>query len=340
MSATPNVLGIFPSFAPGEFGGVQASGRDAWDGMVEHVGAGRAHALCYEPETSKAETILRALRIRSCPDIILVWHLHLLKLLPFLQSNGARIVLFLHGIEVWRKHNPVMRSLLRRTHLMVTNSEYTWARFLECNPEMSGACHQTVHLGAGLPLNTEIAQPAGMPAALMIGRLCRNEDYKGHREMIQAWPLVVAREPGAELWIVGNPRMPTVPLHDAAGPNVRFVERFVTDPEVPAYFRRADLVVLPYREAEHSGVLFTALAFAKPLLLSDVGGLGELAAAGAARAVPAGDVEALRVGLKELLADPAERGRLGQAAADAAATAYSWDSIAERTMGLYRELLA
>jgi len=128
MSATPNVLGIFPSFAPGEFGGVQASGRDAWDGMVEHVGAGRAHALCYEPETSKAETILRALRIRSCPDIILVWHLHLLKLLPFLQSSSARIVLFLHGIEVWRKHNPVMRSLLRRTHLMVTNSEYTWAR--------------------------------------------------------------------------------------------------------------------------------------------------------------------------------------------------------------------
>ena len=42
---------------------------------------------------------------------------------------------------------------------------------------------------------------------------------------------------------------------------VRFVERFITDPEIPAYFRRADVVVLPYREIEQSGVLYTALAF-------------------------------------------------------------------------------
>ena len=43
---------------------------------------------------------------------------------------------------------------------------------------------------------------------------------------------------------------------------MRFVDRFVTDPEIPAYFRRADVVVLPYRRIDQSGVL-TALAFAK-----------------------------------------------------------------------------
>ena len=49
-------------------------------------------------------------------------------------------------------------------------------------------------------------------------------------------------------------------LHAAAPPGVRFVERFVPDAQVSALFRRADLAVLPYREIDQSGVLFTALA--------------------------------------------------------------------------------
>ena len=38
--------------------------------------------------------------------------------------------------------------------------------------------------------------------------------------------------------------------------------------EIPAFMRRADLVVLPYRNIEQSGVLYTALAFGRPLVLS------------------------------------------------------------------------
>ena len=67
--------------------------------------------------------------------------------------------------------------------------------------------------------------------------------------------------------------------------------------------------MLPYREAEASGVLFTALAFGRPLLLSDVGAFPELAATGAARVFPAGRPEALRDALQELLADAAGRER-------------------------------
>jgi hypothetical protein len=40
----------------------------------------------------------------------------------------------------------------------------------------------------------------------------------------------------------------------AAPPSVRFVDRFVTEGEAAAFFRRADLAVLPYREIEQSGV--------------------------------------------------------------------------------------
>ena len=49
--------------------------------------------------------------------------------------------------------------------------------------------------------------------------------------------------------------------------------------------------MLPYSRTERfdpSGVLATALAFGKPTVVSDVGGFGEVAAAGAARLVPPG----------------------------------------------------
>src|SRR3984957_1276835 len=100
------------------------------------------------------------------------------------------------------------------------------------------------------------------------------------------------------------PRMDISPLRASASANVRFVARFVGEEELRAYFERADLVVLPYLQADQSGVLFTALAFGKPLLLSDVGGFPEMAATGAARTVPAGDPAALHETLRELLSDP------------------------------------
>jgi glycosyltransferase involved in cell wall biosynthesis len=128
-------------------------------------------------------------------------------------------------------------------------------------------------------------------------------------------------------------------LRAIAPPNVRFMPRFITDSELPAYFQRADLVVLPYREIDQSGVLFTALAFGKPLLLSDVGGFPEIAATGAARIVPAGDAGALRGALEELLGDPVALAELASRARDAAAGQYGWSTIARRTLDLYGSLL-
>jgi glycosyltransferase involved in cell wall biosynthesis len=147
---------------------------------------------------------------------------------------------------------------------------------------------------------------------------------------------------GAELWVVGMPRMPMDDLRElarAAPGTVRFVDRFVTDPEIPAFMRRADVVVLPYRNIEQSGVLYTALAFGRPLVLSSVGGFAEIAAQGAARLVPPEDADTLAGALRELLADRSARDALADAATEAAATTYSWERIGEATMDLYRDLL-
>ena len=197
-----------------------------------------------------------------------------------------------------------------------------------------GAFDYLTKLPEEKPLPPELEGAEG-PVILCFGLL---RPYKGIENLLEAFRKVK----GAELWIVGNPRMDVAPLHDLADEapgRVRFVTRFVDDAEIPAIIRRADLVVLPYLDAEHSGVLYTGLAFGKPLLLSAVGGFPEVAETGAARLVPPGDTPALASALEELVDDEAARAELAAAAGRAAAGPFSWDEAARRTLGLYRELI-
>jgi glycosyltransferase involved in cell wall biosynthesis len=202
-----------------------------------------------------------------------------------------------------------------------------------------GAFDYLTELPEEKPLPSELEGAEGV-VILSFGLL---RPYKGLESLLEAFSRI-SRESGGtpELWIVGNPRMGVAPLRelaDGATGRVRFVTRFVDDAEIPAIFRRADLVVLPYLDAEQSGVLYTGLAFGKALVLSAVGGFPEVAATGAARLVPPGDTAALASTLQELARDEAARADLAAAATRAALGPYSWDEAARRTIDLYGELL-
>jgi glycosyltransferase involved in cell wall biosynthesis len=202
-----------------------------------------------------------------------------------------------------------------------------------------GAFDYLTELPEEKPLPAELEGAEG-PVVLSFGLL---RPYKGIENLLEAYRRLLVAVPGpVELWIVGNPRMDVAPLRKLvaeAGGTVRFVTRFVEDAEIPAIFRRADLLVLPYLDAEHSGVLYTGLAFGKPMVLSAVGGFPEVAEAGAARLVPPGDTPALAAALEELVGDETARRDLAAAATHAAAGPFSWDEAAHRTIDLYRELL-
>jgi glycosyltransferase involved in cell wall biosynthesis len=165
--------------------------------------------------------------------------------------------------------------------------------------------------------------------------------YKGVDLLVEA---MAATPADAVLLVVGMPRTPVEPLQRRAeelgiADRVRFVPRFVPDDTLASYFRRADVVALPYREIDQSGVLYTALAFGSPLLLSAVGGFPEIAAQGAARLVEPGSLDSLRTGLVELLEDSEARRRMSEAALRLASAEHSWDAAAAATERLYRNLL-
>jgi glycosyltransferase involved in cell wall biosynthesis len=231
--------------------------------------------------------------------------------------------------------------LLQRMNAVVVHSQYGRGQLvsrLNLPEDKVHVIHHGAfeHVAAGSrsPLPAPLDQ-VDEPIVLFFGLL---RPYKGINTLLDAWRGVT----GAELWVVGRPMIEMGPLRAAATGSVRFVDRYVPEHEVQAYFHRADLIVLPYERTarfDQSGVLATALAFGKPVVLTDTGGFPEVAATGAGRLVAAGDADALRDALQWLIDDPAARARLGEAAANAARGPYSWESAARQTLELYRSLL-
>jgi glycosyltransferase involved in cell wall biosynthesis len=247
------------------------------------------------------------------------------------------------------------RRLYGAVDAVVAHSGYGRRELVE-NLGVDPAKVRVIHHGAfdylaSLPngeLPGELGHARG-PVVLFFGLL---RPYKGLDVLLDAWRELGSSPLGGdgvgdaerpELWIVGRPRMAIDALVTGSPAGVKWVTRFVSDLELAACFRRADVVTLPYVETERfdfSGVLATALAFSKPAVITDVGGFREVAEAGAARLVAPRDPDALGAAIRALLADPGERQRLAQGAGSAAAGPYSWTEAARQTLALYQELVA
>ncbi len=305
-----------------------------------HLGSARTRRAAKLVE--HVPDMLRYRRAARAADVVHFQWLSVQQLDGHLLPDFHPLVITAHDVlprEPRAGQREAQRRLYGRFDAVVVHSRHGAERLtgeLGVDPQRvhvipHGAFAHLADAGAGVdgPAFPQTDKPVVLCFGLM-------RPYKGIDLLLEAWRGI----DDAELWIVGMPRMDIATLRAAAPPGVRFVTRFIGEGELPSYFARADLVVLPYREIDQSGVLFTALAFGKPLLLSDVGGFPEVAATGAARTFAAGDVPALHRGLRELLDDPSARGEMAERAHSAAAGEYSWRTVAKRTLELYESLLA
>ncbi len=285
--------------------------------------------------------MLRYRRSAARADVVHFQWLAVQHLDAHLLPRSRPLVLTAHDVlprEPRPGQRDAQRRLYERVDAVVVHSEHGRARLvgeLGVDPARvtvipHGAFTHLLDVPDAVPLPAELAAVT-KPVVLLFGLM---RPYKGIDVALEAWRGIE----DAELWVVGMPRMDVAPLRAAAPPCVRFVERFVDDRELPAFFERADVVVLPYREIDQSGVLFTALAFGRPLVLSAVGGFPEVARDGAAELVPPGDAAALHATLRRLLDDPAARAALGARAAAAARERYGWTQVARAHLDLYERL--
>jgi len=146
----------------------------------------------------------------------------------------------------------------------------------------------------------------GLPAdAQIVGVVARLEPEKGHPTLLEAWPAVLRRVPKARLLVVGEgSRREDLEAQAAAlgiAGTVVFTGR---RDDVPAVTAALDVAVLPsYREAQGLTIL-EAMALARPVVASAVGGIPETIEDGrTGLLVPPRDAPALADAIVRLLVD-------------------------------------
>jgi glycosyltransferase involved in cell wall biosynthesis len=172
------------------------------------------------------------------------------------------------------------------------------------------------------------------PSILFFGRISH---YKGLDTLLDAMPEIWEEIPETRLTVAGDG--PIEPHPVLADPRVTLHAGHVPESEVPALFAGASCVALPYRQASQSGVGSRVKPYARPLVVTETGGLPELVADGSGLVVPPESPARLARALVEVLADRALAERLGAAGAATAEREGSWDVVSARTLEAYREHL-
>jgi glycosyltransferase involved in cell wall biosynthesis len=121
---------------------------------------------------------------------------------------------------------------------------------------------------------------------------------------------------------------------------VEMVDRYVSDDELPGFFERCRLVILPYTFfASQSGVLHQALAYCRPVVATEVGALGECVRRwGIGEVVPPNDDRALAEGIERALRP--ERYDAAVEAIGRIRAELTWTRMAEATIDAYQAIVA
>lgn len=172
------------------------------------------------------------------------------------------------------------------------------------------------------------------PSLLFFGRIT---EYKGVDTLLEAMPLVWEALPEVTLTIAGSGDVPELPAGE--DPRVTLRIEHVPDEAVAELFEAATCVVLPYREATQSGIGSEAKQYGRAMIVTEIGGLPELVAAGGGRLVPPEDPATLAAEIVTVVGTPGLAEKVGAEGAAAVGEA-GWDVVAAKTLEAYRRYLA
>jgi phosphatidylinositol alpha-1,6-mannosyltransferase len=275
------------------------------------------------------------------PDWIFYSHLGLARVAALTpQIWRAPYAVFLHGIEVWKPLDRGDVAILQGAALRIANSVFTANAALAANPTLGriDVCP------LALPRTTD-APPPGRTnddgrTVLVVGRLAAAERYKGHEQLIKAWPAVLSRLPGARLVVVGDgddrARLQTLASGGEAGAAIDFTG-FLDREALNRHYEAAALFALPSRGEGFGLVYLEAMAHGVPCLGSTQDAAGEVIVDGRTGVlVDPDDVAALSREITALLESPARRRALGEAGRARAADQFSYDRFRTQIVTLLR----
>jgi len=184
---------------------------------------------------------------------------------------------------------------------------------------------------------------------LFFGRIV---PYKGLECLVEAFHRLARHDSNCRLIIAGEPMkgfesymdaIQRVTAGSSGADRILCRLEFIPDDETEAYFKAADVLVLPYRNIFESGVLFLAYRFGLPVIASDVGSFREeLTNSGAGLLFEPMNSAALAANLdaffkSELYKDATQH---RQRIREYSSARQSWEIVGEITERVYSGLLA
>lgn len=217
------------------------------------------------------------------PTNVFLGHINFFPLALFLWIWRMPLILWVYGIEVWRPITFLEYLFLQRCSMIISISDHTKRMAAKWHRGFKYA--SVCHLGIDVYLSKtsfDGIKPSWVDRSskiLCVGRMSAKEDYKGHRELIQAMTMLRTRLPDSILIFVGmgsgvlslKKMIIDLGLEDG----VHFAG-FVEDEQLPAYYNACDVFAMPSRGEGFGLVYLEAMAHGKPCVGSTIDAAGEI----------------------------------------------------------------
>jgi glycosyltransferase involved in cell wall biosynthesis len=317
-----------------------------WTSAVASAGGFRADALAAAgtpvfpvplARRSKAGVLKAAWATRRAvarfrPDVVLAHNVgaSLVARLAVLPRRRPLLSVF-HGVAA--DDYPAAARILRRTaDSVVAVSPATADRLAEAGLDRPVVIRNAVFARPPVFGRAEVRASLGVPERTPVALcLARLEPQKRHDVLLDAWAAV---EGDAVLWLAGDGSL-RADLERRAEALGRRVEFLGTRADVPDLLAAADVTVLTSDWEGLPLAVLESMAAGRPVVATDVGGVGGVLADGGGLLVPPGDPAATAEALSTLLFDAAAR----EAAATRALAVVERDHGSHALMKSYDELL-
>jgi phosphatidylinositol alpha-1,6-mannosyltransferase len=296
------------------------------------------------PEKLAFGAALTSAQVFGRTDWVLFSHLGLAQVQNVLPSPVRRpYAVFLHGIEAWNEMSGAERLALSRATLRFSNSRYTADRVMTAHPDIGRVepCPLALPAGTGAP-RPAMCDGIGSRAVLVVGRMSASERYKGHDQLIDAWPRVLSALPDAQLVIAGGgddaARLRQKAAASPASAAIRFTG-YVDDAQLHGLYTQAAVFALPSRGEGFGLVYLEAMAAGLPCIGStDDAAVDVIEHNKTGLLVPQADVAALAGAVARLLGDASLRRQMGDAGRARQQSVFSYAHFRERALALLAPL--
>jgi len=262
----------------------------------------------------------------------------------------STIAMLAHGYDVhpWRRraYEWVEGWTIRKMDLLITDSEYTHQSLLR-EHILPGAGVQTIRIGTSLASKPEAADGDvirhdwGIPSSPLVASVGRLVEQKGHDVFLQAFALLRKKVPFAQAAVVGDGPLKVVLEKMASLPDMGGrAHVFPSRNDLGNLLAAANVLVIASRSESMPLLLYDAIAMARPIVATAVGGIPEVLEDGVTGVlIPPDSPQDLAMAMEQLLSNPTIAMIMAQRAQATAIERYSADHCIQEIQQAYQRLV-